>query len=316
MSEVLCRVFDLCLAVPFPVGSALQAPVDAPADVQVLRGSVPVALPQAVHTYAYPGTSITVQVDGAGAVLLQTAVARFHVVQGRTVTIDAAPDLAASVLRYMTLHFCVPVLLNQRGMIALHANALATPRGAVVISGQSGGGKSTLHAALLARGMAMLSDDVAVLRRCPEGVEVLPGLRRYRMVADAWERVQPPAEQVVRLGGPRNKIALVAPISAYRANPAPLAAVYVLEPYSGDEIVVARVQGFAAFRLLQAQAYPPLESMALPEHLRSFGALIDRLAVYRVRRPAQRWTVDELADIVLAADPLTPPAAPQLTTHG
>lgn len=75
--------------------------------------------------------------------------------------------------------------------------------------------------------MAMLSDDVAVLRSSADGVEVLPGLRRYRMVADAWERVQPPAEQVVRLGGPRSKVVLVAPSSVYRANPTPLAAVFV-----------------------------------------------------------------------------------------
>ena len=45
--------------------------------------------------------------------------------------------------------------------------------------------------------------------------------------------------------------------------------------------------------------------MALPEHLHSFGVLVNRTAVYRIRRPAHRWTVDELADIVLRADPLT-----------
>lgn len=303
MSEHHCRIFDLCLALPFPVDKLLAAPAHAPVDAQVVFGPAPQELPHALHTYSYLDTAMTFQVDGDGAVLLRTPTARFYVTAGRTAVVDAGPAARPGLVRYLVLHYCVPALLNQRGLVALHANAIHTPRGAVILAGQSGGGKSTLHAALLARGMAMLSDDVAVLRGAAGGIEVLPGLPRYRMVADAWARVQPPAAQVTALGGLRNKVALVAPAAAFHAAPAPLAAIYVLEPHAGDAIAVERVHGVAAFRLLQANAYPPLESMTLPEHLRTFGALVDQSAVYRIRRPAGRWTVDELADIVLAGDP-------------
>jgi hypothetical protein len=305
LSNQRCLIFGLCLTVPFAVGKELAAPAQMPVDGVVALGPAPRELPTAVHTYAYADSDIRVQVDAVGSVLFDTPRARYHVTAGCAVAIDAPPDIAPDALRYMVLHYCVPALLNQRGCFALHANAIHTLRGAVVLAGQSGGGKSTLHAALLAQGMAMLSDDVAVLRTSDAVVEVLPGLPRYRMTADALTRVQPPAERSRPLAGPRHKVALWAPPASFHAAPAPLAAIYVLEPYPGDEIIVERIAGCGAFRLLQVQAYPPLESMALPAHLRTFGALVDRADVYHIRRPAGRWTVDELVDIVLRANPLT-----------
>jgi len=311
MNAQRCQIFGLCLSVPFAVGRELAAPAHQPVDGVVALGAAPHELPAAVHTYAYADSDIRVQVDAAGDVLFDTPRARYHVTGGRAVTIDTAPDTAPDALRYMVLHYCTPTLLNQRGLFALHANAIHTPGGAVLLAGQSGGGKSTLHAALLARGMAMLSDDIAVLRTGDSAIDVLPGLRRFRMTTEALARVQPPAERSYLLGGPRNKVALWAPPASFHVAPAPLAAIYVLEPYTGDAITVERLAGYSAFRLLQAQAYPPLESMALPAHLHAFGALVDRVAVFRIRRPADRWTVDELVDIVLRADPL--PYAP---AHG
>jgi hypothetical protein len=50
-----------------------------------------------------------------------------------------------------------------RGYEALHAGAIATPNGAVAITAATGGGKSTLLAELLGRGMALMADDVLVL---------------------------------------------------------------------------------------------------------------------------------------------------------
>ena len=51
------------------------------------------------------------------------------------------------------------------GYEALHAGAVATPEGAVAITAATGGGKSTLLATLLGRGLALVTDDVLVLER-------------------------------------------------------------------------------------------------------------------------------------------------------
>jgi hypothetical protein len=50
-----------------------------------------------------------------------------------------------------------------QGYEALHAGAVATPDGVIAITSAAGGGKSTLLAALLQRGLALMADDVLVL---------------------------------------------------------------------------------------------------------------------------------------------------------
>lgn len=54
-----------------------------------------------------------------------------------------------------------------RGREALHAGAVATEKGAIAIAAASGGGKSSLLAALLQAGLPLLSDDVVVLDADP-----------------------------------------------------------------------------------------------------------------------------------------------------
>lgn len=54
-----------------------------------------------------------------------------------------------------------------RGREALHAGAVATEKGAIAIAAASGGGKSSLLAALIEAGLPLLSDDVVVLDAGP-----------------------------------------------------------------------------------------------------------------------------------------------------
>ena len=54
-----------------------------------------------------------------------------------------------------------------RGREALHAGAVVTEKGAIAIAAASGGGKSSLLAALLQVGLPLLSDDVVVLDTGP-----------------------------------------------------------------------------------------------------------------------------------------------------
>jgi hypothetical protein len=80
-------------------------------------------------------------------------------------------------------------LLRNRGLLVLHANAVQTPDGVVVIAGESGSGKSTTLAALLRRGCRMLSDDVTALRpgAAPGLIDVVPGAVQIQLTQDAAE---------------------------------------------------------------------------------------------------------------------------------
>jgi len=88
-------------------------------------------------------------------------------VSGRVSTglVSKAPDLAARSV----LEAPAAVLLGERGWQILHAGAAVGGRGAVVLRGPAGAGKSTLVAALRAAGLSVLADEgLFVSRDDPE----------------------------------------------------------------------------------------------------------------------------------------------------
>ena len=78
--------------------------------------------------------------------------------------IEVHPDERyAGFLEHRLACLVMPLLLAERGDLALHAAVLARDGRAVAFCGASMRGKSTLAAKLAARGFALLGDDSAVL---------------------------------------------------------------------------------------------------------------------------------------------------------
>jgi hypothetical protein len=63
---------------------------------------------------------------------------------------------------------------STKGRLLVHAGAVASPAGAVVMPGRMGAGKSTLTAALVQSGLAYLSDELAVIDPDTRRVEPYP----------------------------------------------------------------------------------------------------------------------------------------------
>lgn len=72
------------------------------------------------------------------------------------------PD-ANAVAVSLKNHFLEAFLKERSGIIALHAAALLTPRGAILLAGPSGRGKTTLAAISSALGWPLIAEDVSML---------------------------------------------------------------------------------------------------------------------------------------------------------
>lgn len=134
-----------------------------------------------------------------GDVLLTISnVARFKVSRDRIV-VDAQPGTDPRNVRLFLLGSAFGILLHQRGLLPLHANAVVIDRGAVAFMGESGAGKSTLAAWFHDRGHAVLSDDVCVVRFDDQGqAQAVPGLPRLRLWRDILDFTGRPAGELDR----------------------------------------------------------------------------------------------------------------------
>ena len=138
-----------------------------------LTSNVPQVLDLIDATYAafrVPGTSRS---DAMPAAPERPPAAEFRLIDagddgyriespvGRSALVRSPGDGAIAILEAMV--GAVVAGLHRQGLLAVHAGAVSGPRGAVVVAGRSGQGKSTLVLGLVRRGFGLLSDELAIL---------------------------------------------------------------------------------------------------------------------------------------------------------
>jgi len=229
-------------------------------------------------------------------------VARYLSVEGREIIVQPEPGAVESDLRLFLLCSPIGALLLQRGVLPLHASAIATPRGAAVFMGASGAGKSTLAASFHRRGLRVLADDISVVRFAPDGVPwVMPGLPQFKLWPDAVARLGPSAGEPARLRAQIEKRSV--PFwDGFHSEPLPLAHIFFLRPSGKRAAEIEPICGIDRVAPLLRNTYRAQFVSGLGLAAGCFGA-VTRLAaavkVTRVSRPAE-GEPDLLADLVAA----------------
>ncbi len=153
---------------------------DRPVDVEVSFGAI--QEPNETPVWSRPFSRLW----AGGAYLLDIAkVGRFFTIGGNKIVLEPAAGAEQAALRLFTLGTSFGVLCHQRGLLPLHASAVRLDGKAVVIAGNSGQGKSTLSAALRARGHALVGDDLAVVDS--RGPFILPAYPQHKLSPDVLE---------------------------------------------------------------------------------------------------------------------------------
>jgi hypothetical protein len=135
-------------------------------------------------------------------------------------------------ISHLLLNHVIPLVLNQRGKVVLHAGAVVLPQGAVAFMGRSGRGKSTLTAALAQRGYPLLTDDGLLLEERGGRLIVIPsypGLRLWPEMAELFFNSAPQAPAVAHYSE-KKLLKLQNTQLPFTSAPVPLRRVYLLAP--------------------------------------------------------------------------------------
>lgn len=207
---------------------------------------------------------------------------RFHYRKGGTVLAHVpGPDRQEECELYLGgTVFGAVAWLN--GHIPLHASAIVSGGAAIAFSADSGGGKSTLAAALATRGYPHLSDDTLVLCRDADGrLHALPDGKRMKLSGEALQMTGVPANGAIELLP--GKYFADAPCPA--AKPAPLRALFFLE--WAEQEVIEEITGAEKLSRLGEALYRPFIHAALTDnedHARMMFALAHEIPVWVLGR--------------------------------
>lgn len=288
MGGVIYSLCGLTVSLPFPC--PLLEPIDAAsADIEVREADVP-------RTLGPGGFGVDNWEAGPGRFLLRGGAkcGRF-LVEGGNVTFRRNPAAEDDIVAFHFLHSVVAAVFRQRGYLVMHANSAVGADGkAVVISGESGAGKSTTLAGLIARGYKMLADDVTVLRASEhDRVEVLPGTPQFHLTDEAADRLGHDVSEAPRFPWRAQKAA-VPSHQSMAAMPAELGTIYLLAKGDVESPVFTPLGGVDKFHALQRCLYGPLFPDEHPEAFPAFGLVVRQARVVRVIRPHLGWTLPEV----------------------
>ena len=171
-------VFGLHVRSDLELPELLAAPPGEQPEVTIRLGDVPAGVK--------PDDGL--QSTEQGAVLTIDGIARYAIADGASIIVDREPDVPDANIRLYLLGSAMGVLLHQRGLLPLHANAVEIDGKAFAFMGASGSGKSTLAAWFHDHGFRIIADDVCAVRFDQQDRPIVtPGLPRLRLWKEALE---------------------------------------------------------------------------------------------------------------------------------
>lgn len=229
------------------------------------------------------------------------SVGRFRVSKGTDIFVEIRRDVEERLVRLPLLGTVLAALLHQRGLLALHASAVAVNGRVAVFLGDKGGGKSTTAAALYRRGHTLITDDVLAIR--PDGIDtrVVPGFPQFKLTPASVRALGEDPTRLRPLSRHSTKRARLAQ-DRFRAQAVlPIGTIYVLDRGPHLELVdVAPQQAFAellryTYNVLQLRRTPEADRAVL---LKQYADLAGHVSVKYLRRTDDLGALSDIATLV------------------
>lgn len=226
---------------------------------------------------------------------------RFEVSNGERISVERFEGASEQDLLSFTLGSAMSALLQQRGLLPLHASSVVTPRGALLVTGRSGAGKSTLVAQLVSMGFPLLADDVTAIDVGADDKPIaLPGLPSMRLWKDALQRLDAERQTAARVREGLEKYYL--PASDASGEAQPVFAIVRLSTKSEGKVAITDLERAEKLRALSHHVHRKhfLPGMGLQGFAFDRASVLARHApMIEVKRPDRSALPDVLARLVL-----------------
>ncbi|MER8657052.1 serine kinase [Mesorhizobium sp. M0847] len=288
------------------IGSQVELPElepSAPAAVDVVITVGPIDLPK-----PSPETGTAFRFEARQQYLAWQTVGAFLITDACRIEVEPAPNVDDALLAFPLLGPVMALLLHQRGLLILHASAIAVGGKSAVFMGDKGAGKSTIASAMIRAGHRLLTDDVVALDLTDRPM-IVPGFPQLKLAADAaaafpirQAEIRPQVHAAIDKMQHRLH-------AGFAADAVPATRIYILE--RSDKAAITPLPGIGALPAIIKFSYvtrfgrPALVGDFATTHLRQCAALASQIGVCRLEVPTGLDRICEAVALIendLAAD--------------
>ncbi|SDO00195.1 HPr kinase/phosphorylase [Alkalicoccus daliensis] len=294
LQKIAYQAFGLNIFSSFPLKGMKEAAFDM-MDVFIERKD----LAAEWEEKAAPGTHfvfdpvrVLFKIDDAGI---------FAVERGVLIEFHPFISTSESKIRLYLMGSCMGILLMQRNILPMHGSALNIYGKAVIITGDSGAGKSTTAAALMKKGCRLISDDVIPVHWETETPKIFPAYpqqKLWKKSLDAFGIKDNNFEPVIE----REEKFNVPVVDQFENKPLPVGGIFELICSDNKNINVTRISGLSGIELLYKNTYRNFFIAPCGWEEWHFQAMVKLAAaadIHSIQRPKETFTAEEIASYIL-----------------
>ena len=219
-------------------------------------------------------------------------VARYFASHGNSMIIDPEnKNVNSRSIRLYALATVMAAILLQRQIIPFHASAISVDDKLILISGESGAGKSTALIGLILRGYKVFSDDVVVLSQSElNGISAFASYPMIKLWRDSITTIAHPqfSDCSFRIRHDLDKYGFFFH-DTFVTQTRPVSTLVILKKREQPTCTMRRLHGTEAFAEAYRQLYRPSLIRGKEQNaicFKTIAALVKTVNIFGITRPA------------------------------
>ncbi|PKM66611.1 MAG: hypothetical protein CVU95_10035 [Firmicutes bacterium HGW-Firmicutes-2] len=218
----------------------------------------------------------------------------FYAIEGNKIICEPDQEAEYMSIKMYLYGFLLPVILMQRGRFPMHGSCIDVDGKSIVISGQSGVGKSSLAIAFRMAGYKLVSDDLIALNDdWHDDIYVHYGFPVQKITVDTAKFLNVDLVGLERIPGEDKSI--IPLTTEFQKNVIPLTALFEIVTYDEEEVKIKELFGGEKLRCIIANTYnvEMIGTIGLAQEHFSYGTeLAKKIKVFRLSRPIHGFTLE------------------------
>lgn len=287
------KAFGFIWRSDFPIPEFFKT-TDTEYNIDIIFDKIP-------ENISYTRTGVNYKINKSAFFLTFDNVGNFFSHKGETIIIEKHRSATNKDIRALLLTTVLGVVLNQRKLFPVHASSVLIKDSAILISGSSGVGKSTLASYFAKEGYPVITDDISAIKIVDELPYIIPSFPSLKLWPDSIKKLSFEEKKMSYIRKDIAKKRLIQE-SYFCSVQKLIKYIFVIKPINEKKIVFKEISGVEKFNYLKANMYRlkliegEENKLFLFNHISN---LAKNVKLFEINRPKYPFTIYPIKKLIL-----------------